>query len=462
MKSRMVCVALVALLAAACSGGGSSTGKGGDGGLGESTTVQSTENAACKNATLSSPEVGVTDKTITVTTVADVDNAARPGVFKGSWDGMKAWAEYMNANGGLACRKVVVKTVDSHLSGDDSKAAVAQACKDSVATVGTTALFLTDVRGMEACPDKSGTSKGLPDIALIQSDAAQQCSPISYPALPTNQSCPYSGTGPRQYKISPTIYDYFVKNFGSLNGTFVVPKDTPSSISQTFPIVRGYQTLGVKQDAEFGISALAPQPQYSPVAQTIKSKQSNFVMNMSDYKSNVLLRKEVATQSAGGSVKVFNCLLNCYDTRLLQEGGKDVDGQYVWLSFLPIEDKGSNAELDAFLKYDKDPEGFGMQAWIAGEVFATAVNNAIKANGNDPNAVTRPNVLTALSNLHSFDANGMAAKIDVGNRTGSTCVVGMQVKGGKFVRVQPTEPGKFDCGTKPLVEYTLDPTTFKG
>ena len=58
---------------------------------------------------LTSPEVGVTPTTITVTVIADVNNSLRPGLFKGSWDGVKAWGDYINANGGLACRKVVVK-----------------------------------------------------------------------------------------------------------------------------------------------------------------------------------------------------------------------------------------------------------------------------------------------------------------------------------------------------------------
>jgi hypothetical protein len=39
----------------------------------------------------------------------------------------------------------------------------------------------------------------------------------------------------------------------------------------------------------------------------------------------------------------------------------------------------------------------------------------------------------------------------------------MQVQQGKFVRVSPTEKGKFNCGTKPPVVLTIDPVKeFKG
>ena len=69
-----------------------------------------------------------------------------------------------------------------------------------------------------------------------------------------------------------------------------------------------------------------------------------------------------------------------------------------------------------------------------------------------------PNLLTAIKNMHDFDANGMVPKIDIGNKIGSTCLVGMQVQGGKFVRIDPAEKGKFDCDNdKPALQLTLDP-----
>jgi hypothetical protein len=400
----------------------------------------------------------VTPKTITVTVIADVQNAFKPGLFKGSWDGVKAWADYVNANGGLACRQVVVKTSDSHLSPDDSKAAIARACNDSLATVGTTALFLNDVSGMNGCRDRAGNATGIPDIAELQTDPAQQCSKVSFAALPTNSSCPYPGSGPRSFKVLPTQYDFYAAKYGTdLHGLFVIPKDTPSTISSSMPVFRGFNQMGVKSDAEFGMSGLATQPQYTQVAQAIKQHHSNFVSSLLDYSGVVLARKEAAVQGAN-NVTVWDCALNCYDQRLITTGGSAMEGTYVWLSYLPFEDRGTNPELDAFLKYDKHPDGWGMQAWLAGEILVRAVNDAIAAHGNDPNAVTRANILAAVRNLHDFDANGLMAKTDVAARSRSACLVGMQVQGGKFVRVDPQQPGTFDCdNNKPLPTLTIDP-----
>jgi len=151
MRLRLCVLATaLVLVVTACSGSSSKSGNGGSGGggLGGPTTTAPAADSACKTATLTSPEVGVTPKTITVTVVADVDNGFRPGLFKGAWDGVKAWGDYINSKGGLACRTVVVKEADSKLSPTDANNAVAAACGNSVAMVGTTALFFSNVSAM--------------------------------------------------------------------------------------------------------------------------------------------------------------------------------------------------------------------------------------------------------------------------------------------------------------------------
>ncbi|HEV7524580.1 MAG TPA: ABC transporter substrate-binding protein [Acidimicrobiia bacterium] len=448
------------LVVTACGGGSSNNNTSSGDGLGGETSTTAAPNANCK-VPLTASEVGVSPTTITVTVIADVNNSIRPGLFKGSWDGMKAWGDYINSQGGLACRRVVVKQGDSKLSPTDATNAVSAACGNSIAMVGTTALFLQQsaVTAMEGCKDKAGASTGIPDIADLQTEVAQQCSKISFATLPTGSQCPYSGTGLRKFRVGYTQYDYYFKTFGAsaLHGVFTIPKDLPSTISASTPIFRAENRMGIKSDAEFGKSGTAIQTDYTEVAQAIKSHGSTYARNGLDYKGTVLERKEAQVQGVS-TVKVWDCSLQCYDKRLIQEGGNAVDGQYVWLNLLPFEDKGSNPTLDGFLKYDKTPDGFGAQAFIAGEIFARAVDDTLKANNGNPNSITRANILKAVINMHDFDANGMAAPgIDVGRKLGSTCLVGMQVKNGKFVRIDPVKPGTFDCdNNKPALEFTID------
>src|SRR3954463_963632 len=138
-------VLVIVLLASACS-----SGKKIGGGLTTTTPAPSeTTSDVCKTTALTASEVGVTPKTITVSVIADTGSSLRPGVFQGSVDAVKAWADYINATGGLACRQVVVKALDSKLSSDDAANSITTACGNSFALVGTTALFINNRKPAE-------------------------------------------------------------------------------------------------------------------------------------------------------------------------------------------------------------------------------------------------------------------------------------------------------------------------
>ena len=64
----------------------------------------------CAGQTLEATDVGVSADEITVTVMADVGSPLAPGLFQGNVDALNAYAKYINANGGIGCRKLVVKT----------------------------------------------------------------------------------------------------------------------------------------------------------------------------------------------------------------------------------------------------------------------------------------------------------------------------------------------------------------
>ena len=148
------------------------------------------------------------------------------------------------------------------------------------------------------------------------------------------------------------------------------------------------------------------------------------------------------------------CSTACY-TAKFKAAGADVDGTYVFTTFLPFEDKGSNPELDNYLGNVTTPDSFGAQAWMAAVLFQDAVNDIVDADG--PNAITRASLLKALSSITSFDANGwMGERNPKGGL--SDCLVMMQLTDGAFVRLKPTEKGTLDCNPDYLVTVELDPT----
>jgi Periplasmic binding protein len=408
-------------------------------------------------------EIGVTADTIRIAVIADVDNPVQPGLFRGTVDGVQAFAKYINGHGKLAGRNVQVDFIDSHLSADEARNAVIRACQEDFAMVGTNALFFNNVQPLEQCVDKAGQMTGLPDVPTLQTEVPHQCSPISFAVIASGLDCSTKDQHPQTYSARMGQILYYKKQNKDLHGVWVLPSDLKSTINSTAPVATGDVKAGVKQDEDFfKISGLATQSDYTQVAQSIKQHNSTYAQSIEDYKSSVKMRKEAKVQGVT-SVKVWDCALTCYDAKFLTEGGADVEGQYASLFFIPFEEANQNKSVDAFLKAiggKSKADGFAAQAWTAGLFFRDVVNNVVKADGN--NGLTRARFIEEAKKIHNFTADvggqGMLGPTDVGGKKLNGCFVLTQVKNGKYVRIFPKEKGTLNCDSKNVTTIKLDQT----
>ena len=401
-------------------------------------------------------EVGVTADAIRIAVIADVENQLAPGLFKGAADAVQGFGRFMNARGGLAGRKVVVDFLDSKLSADEARNAVIEACQNDLALVGTSALFLNNVDDMVACPDAKGVATGLPDISGVATELVQACSPVSFPINPPAIDCATRDDTPQTYRGNVGATVYYQQEFGKhLHGVTVNTNDLQSAHNS---IAVGYElarAAGVRIDADFTVSARSPQSAYTPIVEAIKDNNANIVMDQLNYASNVSLRKEAKLQGVT-SVKAWSCPVSCYEKGFLEQGGADVEGHFVPLTFLPFDETKSNKMLASFVKYTgKDRvTGLGASAWAAGVLLRDAIESIVARDG--VNGVTRAALLDQIKRTHDFDADGMFGHLDIGSKTPGACGVMMQVRGGKFVRRQPKKPGTFHCDKKNLETVKLD------
>ena len=404
-------------------------------------------------------EIGITAKVIRIAVVADVDNQFSPGVFQGPVDGVKGWAKFVNANGGLAGRKVVVDFIDSHLSASDSRNAVIKACSQDFALVGTSAVFLNTVADVEACADKTGAATGIPDIPVVTTEVAQQCSPTTYAVNPPQLICATKDQHPQTYQANVGREFYYEKKYGKkLHGAYLLSGDLKSAENSNRASMTQMQSAGagIKQDFEALMSASAPQTAYTPVVQQLKQHSSNYAQSGGVFGTTVLLRREAKIEGLNNPKFVWDCTLQCYNAQMIKQGGADVEGQYVSTLFLPFEEARYNKTLANFLKYtgrDK-ADGFGIQAYASGLLLSQAIDQIVKAHG--VNGVTRKAVFDQLKTINNFDAGGMIGKTNIAARQTSSCYVLTQVKNGKFVRVFPTKKGTFDCQPRNRLEIKLD------
>jgi len=412
-------------------------------------------------AALKSTDVGVTATTITITVVAAIDVPGFPGLFQGMHNGIDGWAKYVNnsckpKNTCVAGRKIVVNHVDPKLSGDTARAGFRQACADSFALIGTGVLLLQNFDDLIQCADKAGATTGIPDFAVVVSEPNQQCSGVTFGINPGSLQCATRNQHPQTYIANVGPVDYYLKKYGKLTAAFLYPSDSASAKNSQVPIFESESKKGIKIEYTHDLSALAQQSAYTPVAGAIRDANVSYAKSGLAFDSTVKLRKEAATQGVT-SVKVWDCSLQCYDKRLILPENSAVEGQYVYIPFLPFLGKTSEAKynkmLATFVKDTKNPDGFAIQAFAAGLYFDDAVKAAVKG---DNNALTRKAVLDAAKAIHNFDAGGMIAPTDVGGGKASDCYILTQVKNGQFVRIFPKKKGTIFCDAKVRSTIKLD------
>jgi hypothetical protein len=404
-------------------------------------------------AKLQSTDVGISPTEIRIAVVADVDTPLAPGLFKGSPAAVTAFAKYINAHGGIAGRKLRVDFIDSHLNADEARNAVIQACSQDFALVGTAALFLNNVDDMTACADKTGAPTGIPDLPIVTTEVAQQCSPVSFPVNPSQLVCSTKGSDPQTFHTNRGTVQYYDRTLHKkLHGIFLYTNDLKSAAAAGLVLARGSQAAGVKADKEIGVSGRAPQAAFTPLVQQMKDSHSNYALSSGPFGAMVSLRKEAKLQGLDDTKVVWDCFSNCYDRGLIEQGGNDVEGQYVTLSQIPFEEAKTNPALATYLKATgkDDVDGFGSYAWVASLLFRDAVKSIVDKGGK--NALTRAKLLAALSQTHSFDGDGMWGTTDIGNRTPTPCFMLLQVRGGAFKRVYPKKVNTLDCKAGNQVE----------
>jgi hypothetical protein len=413
-------------------------------------------------------EVGVTANEIHIAVIADVDNAAAPGLFKGAVDGVKAGAAFLNSKaggGGLAGRKVVVDFYDSMLNPNQARNGTIQACQNDLAMVGTSALFLTQVDDITNCADKSGQAIGIPDLSAVTTGVPESCMPMAFPAYGTAIKCDTVNANPQSYfgNQGPAKWE-LSQHKNDLHGVTVVGNDTKDAARGGTILGLTAQHAGIKDD--FGnpvvsVSGRDPQSVFTPIVQKMKDNKSNWTLNVGAANQALLIRNEATLQGIDPKSVLWECA-SCYGNSLITQNAQTFEGEYQFLGFLPFEEASVNKTLAAFLKYDKQvggtPDQFGAYAFAGTIAFRDAVNAAVKAHG--VNGITRTNLIAAIKGLTNFDADGMLGTRSFKTGQTTSCFLMVKFTNGKWVRQYPSKKGTFDC--KPSNGVTITANLING
>jgi Periplasmic binding protein len=169
--------------------------------------------------------------------IADVDTSLAPGLFQKSVNAVKAWADIVNANGGLAGRKVVVDFCDSKLDPNATTNCVINACQNDFALVGTSANALEDLSDIDGCKNAAGKAIGIPDLAAF-AFLPLACDPDTYLIGGYGPYCATAKENPQTYTANIGDARYYTSQFKNLHGVFVYDSDVPTLKTDFLPNFR--------------------------------------------------------------------------------------------------------------------------------------------------------------------------------------------------------------------------------
>ncbi|MYC46183.1 MAG: ABC transporter substrate-binding protein [Acidimicrobiia bacterium] len=380
---------------------------------------------------------GLTATTLRVAAIADVETGGvADGRSRSVHSAMRAWAEAVNAAGGLAGRNVEVVALDAGLFGHE--AVLAEACAgDIFALVGGDALL--DDEGVELLADPA-------------------CDLVDFPA---RVHSPRRAASPRTFQAVPVSND--AVNVGALRW---VAERQPVRIrsTATFFVDLPVTVIAAERTAEAARAmgfelvydpAMAITESLEPYAEEMAAAGVHHVLWDGDTHQLLDL---LASLDAADLTVGFNCGTACDSALFLETAGEMADGVLLWSPYLPLREDAYSPELAAYQQWLAvvDPEAIadlqGVAAWAAGRLFEEAVRRAIGAGTpeEDPEALSPAGVARAAAGIVNWHGHGLHGPSNPGTGDPSPCGVVVGASGGNLFRFHPVVPGTFDCAPENL------------
>jgi ABC-type branched-subunit amino acid transport system substrate-binding protein len=375
---------------------------------------------------------GITADSITIANISDISGAV-PGLFEDAQLAVKAYFAYFNAREGtIYGRKIKLLSLDSRLDAGGNREQSIKACNEAFAGVGSVSAF--DQGGAPVIRDC-----GLADLRGLATTEQMKTVPNAYAVDP-------AGTGGKR---SLSVFGWAKERFPeAIKKAAYIYIDGEVTRQLTEQDVEGAEAvLGYKFIAKPAIGIT--ETNYGPVVQQLKSKDAQYVTFVGAYQQAASLAQEFQRQ--GYKPQVFQPTVTAYTPDFIKQAGAAAENVYVAVKASLNEEVSGNPELTTYtqwlnqVKPGATPTGIGQFAWGAAALFV----EKMKVVGPRP---TRKALLAEIARVRNFTANGLLPPSDVGSRELGTCTKIVQVKNGKFVRVEPTAVGTNRC--KDLVYNT--------
>jgi branched-chain amino acid transport system substrate-binding protein len=382
-----------------------------------STASQAPSTAASTKSTIPAAAFrGTTGLTSTTVRVGNISTLFA-GLFKGAPVGLQAYLDYVNSQGGVNGRTIVVDgSDDGYANGANNKALTQADIAKDFALVGS--FSLNDSYGGQVL----AVNPSVPNVTVSLSTFTNNL-PNTFSPAPT----------PGGWQLGPLVY--FQKKYpNDMAHVGALVADQPSAIAAFAGEKSAMLHLGLKLV-------------YSPTFEITTTDFTPYVVNMEKAGVKILFIEQMPENYAAAVIKAMNQQnfhpvvvlgASTYSEALVGAAGGPaaVNGDYLAQAYSLYlgEDAASVPAANLFLKWVQTasagfkPDLYALYGWISGQLFV----QALRAAGPNP---TRGSVLKALRAITTYSAGNLIAGVNPAGKVPASCYIIGQYVGGKFTRV---------------------------
>ncbi len=429
LRVHVALAALCVLALAACgsSGSGSGGSSGSSGASGSTASASSgsfgTLGKVCgpgnaKGATAT----GVTNTSIEVAVIADINVPGAPGLLQPMWDSATAFTGWCNAAGGIDGRKLILDKRDS--AETDYLPQVETSCTADFAMVGTMGVLdNTGVAAWEKC--------GIPNFTASTVSEAAANAKLMYPSNPLPADQENIGGFPVIFQQNPGVQAHI--------GTLYAEGAAGAREQHTYNEAITSDGGKVVYTAEYNSLGSV---NWAPYVEAMKKAGVQMLFLNDTIATSVALDQAMST--AGWYPKIQISPPQDYDTSFLTTGASVAKNYYVYMPSEPLE---AASAVPAVTQYEQIvpkyvPTAhlgfFGEMAFGSWLLFAESA----KACGSN---LTRTCLEQEVAKQTNWTAGGLQGTINPASNKASDCFIIMKIENAKFVQVIPSKLGQFYC-----------------
>lgn len=365
---------------------------------------------ACARTANGAP--GVTADAITLGGVFQLSGAV-PGFAQTAVDGANAYANYVNATGGLCGRQLRFSIADDAFDASKHRAEL-QRLEPSVLAYAA-GYSTVDAGGVEFLEQS-----GIPNVGIAAS--------VDKQVLPNH----FSHLVSRGLEFTtPNPEHAWLASQGATKVAMVYA-GIAAARDQIAIQKRSFELAGLKIVLD---QEVAPtQFSYAAPARAVKDSDADVMLFVHDITAMVQMADELAKIGADVAFPVY---FTAYGPAFVERAGKNAEGAVAFIETLPFTETG-NEEMSRFLEWlqrtvpGSRPTFESVNAWIHMKLIVEAIR------GIDGD-VTRDSLLGSLRSILGWDAGGMVNPVDIGNKTSDNCKIAVRVSGGGWKREAPAQ-----------------------